>query len=155
MITPVDSLSAMANGSLKNSHLMIDFVKMLQLPYTGAAVSDQFLKNNPKAVEGFLRATIKGVRYSLAFEQQSIDALQKRNPQTDPKLILEGYRNTVPTMTKVGTASDDVIRTDLKVRAALLNISPGDVRPIDEIYDYTLTSKVTAQLDNSGWQPTP
>jgi NitT/TauT family transport system substrate-binding protein len=154
MITSVDSVSARASGSLDKSHLMINFLKM-QIPYTGAAVSDQLLKSNPKMVEGFLRATIKGVRYTFVFEQQSVDALHKRNPQTDPKLLLQGYRDTIPTMTKVGTASDDVIQTDLKVRAAILNIDPSNIPPIADMYDYTLTRKVTDELDRSGWQPTP
>jgi NitT/TauT family transport system substrate-binding protein len=154
MITSVDSVSARANGSLDKSHLVLDFLNM-QLPYTGAAVSDQLLKNNPKMVEGFLRATIKGVRYTLAFEQESVEALHKRNPETDPKLLLQGYRDTIRTMTKVGTASDDVIKTDLKVRAAILNIDPSNIPPIADMYDYTLTRKVTNELDSSGWQPTP
>jgi ABC-type nitrate/sulfonate/bicarbonate transport system substrate-binding protein len=155
MITPVDVAPGLASGSLTKSHLMIDFVKSLQLPYTGAAVSDQLLKSDPAMIEGFLRATVKGVRYALAFEPQAVAALQKRNPQTDVHSIIEEYRETVPTMTKVGTASDDLIRSDLKVRAAVLDMNPNDIRPINEIYDYMLTRKVTAELDGSGWKPTP
>lgn len=155
MLTPTSMGTARTDGSLKQSHMMIDFSKTLQLPYTGAAVSDKLLKTDPKAVEGFLRATIRGVRYALAFEPETLAILQKHNPQTDKKVLLEGYRDTVPTMTKVGTVSDELIKTDLKVRATILNIDPGRVPPINAIYDYALTRKVTAQIDASGWKPTP
>jgi NitT/TauT family transport system substrate-binding protein len=155
MITPIDLKAAQASGALNHSHLMIDFVKTLQLPYTGAAVSDRLLQSDPAMVEGFLRGTIKGVRYALAFEPQTVAILHNHNPQLAVEAIVETYRETVPTMTKVGTASDDLIRTDLKVRAATLNIDPATLPSIDQIYDYRLTRKVTAQLDQSGWQPTP
>jgi ABC-type nitrate/sulfonate/bicarbonate transport system substrate-binding protein len=155
MITPIDLAPALASGSLRKCHMMIDFMKILQLPYTGAAVSDRLLKSDPALVEGFLRATIKGVRYALAFEPQTVAILHKRNPRLDPKAIGATYRVTVPTMTKAGTASDDLIRRDLAVRAAILNMDAKSLLPISKIYNYDLTRKVTAELDASGWQPTP
>jgi NitT/TauT family transport system substrate-binding protein len=156
MITPLNLAPARANGSLdKCCHLMIDFVKTLQLPYTGAVVSDRLLQDDPKTVEGFLRATIKGVRYMLAFEPQTEAILEKHDPGVDPQAIVEGYRETVPTMTQSGTASEDLIRIDLKVRAATLNLDPKTLPPIDDIYDYRLARKVTAALEASGWKPTP
>lgn len=156
MITPVDVKPALASGALaKCCHLMIDFVKVLRLPYTGAAVSDRLLARDPAAVASFLRGTIKGVRYALAFEQQTVAILAKRNPQLNPAIIRDIYRITVPTMTKIGTASDALIHRDLKVRAAILGMDPKDLPPINAIYDYRLTRKVTAELDASGWQPTP
>ena len=156
MITPISLAPARAGGSLdKCCHLMIDFVKSLRLPYTGAVVSDRLLRDDPKTVEGFLRATIKGVRYALALEPQTEAVLEKHNPGMDPQVIAQGYRETVPTMTKIGTASDDLILIDLKARAATLGMDPKSLPPISDIYDYTLTRKVTAALDASGWQPTP
>jgi len=41
-----------------------------------------------------------------------------------------------------------------RVRAATLNIEPATLPSIDEIYDCSLTRKVTARLGQSGWQPT-
>jgi len=156
MITPIDVEPALYSGALaKCCHLMIDFVKVLQLPYTGAAVSDRLLESDPATVDGFLRGTVKGVRYTLAFEPQTVAILAKHNTEHESQTILDTYRITVPTMTKIGTASDDLIRRDLKVRAAILGIDPKDLPPIDAIYDYRLTRKVTAEIDKSGWQPTP
>jgi hypothetical protein len=134
---------------------MIDFVKSLRLPYTGAAVSDQTLKTNPTMIEGFLRATIKGVRYALAFEPQTVAILQRHNPGADRDVLLEGYRETIPTMTKVGRVPDDLIRSDLRVRAIILSMDPGRIPPMSDIYDYRIAEKATADIDNSGWKPTP
>lgn len=155
MLTPTDLGTAVADGSLKKSHLMIDFVKELRLPYTGAAVSDQLLKSNPAMIESFLRATIKGVRYALAFEPETVAILQRHNPGADSNVLLKGYRDTIPTMTKVGRVSDDLIRSDLRVRAVILSMDPNHIPPISDIYDYKIAEKVTADIDNSGWQPTP
>lgn len=134
--------------------MMIDFIKSMRLPYTGAAVSDKLLKSNPTMIEGFLRATIKGVRYALTFEPETVAILQRHNPGADPNVLLKAYRETVPTMTRVGRVSDDLIRSDLRVRAIILNMDPNRIPPIDDIYDYRLAEKVTADMDNSGWQPT-
>lgn len=153
MITPTDLGMALTNGSLKKSHLMIDFVKSLRLPYTGAAVSDQLLKSDPTMIESFLRATIKGVRYALAFEPETVAILQHHNPGVDANVLLTGYRETIPTMTKVGRVSDDLIRSDLRVRAVILGMDPNRIPPIGDIYDYRLTEKVTADIDESGWKP--
>lgn len=155
MLTPTDFGTALTDGSLKNSHLMIDFVKALRLPYTGAAVSDQLLKSNPTMIEGFLRATIKGVRYALAFEPETVAILQRHNPGADKDVLLTGYRETVPTMTKVGRVSDDLIRSDLRVRAVILGLDPSRIPPINDIYDYGLADRTTAEIDKSGWKPTP
>ena len=154
MLTPTDMGTALTDGSLKKSQMMIDFIKSMRLPYTGAAVSDKLLKSNPTMIEGFLRATIKGVRYALTFEPETVAILQRHNPGADPNVLLKAYRETVPTMTRVGRVSDDLIRSDLRVRAIILNMDPNRIPPIDDIYDYRLAEKVTADMDNSGWQPT-
>jgi NitT/TauT family transport system substrate-binding protein len=48
-----------------------------------------FLKSNPKAVAGFVRATIKGIQETVKNPEAAIDSLMKRNPIAKRDVELE------------------------------------------------------------------
>lgn len=51
-------------------------------------VNDDFAKANPKAVAGFVRATIKGIIYTVANPEDAIKSVMKRNETGDEKVEL-------------------------------------------------------------------
>ncbi|WP_127091906.1 ABC transporter substrate-binding protein [Aquabacter cavernae] len=51
-------------------------------------VNDEFAKANPKAVAGFVRATIKGIQYTVANPEDAIKSVMKRNETGDEKIEL-------------------------------------------------------------------
>lgn len=52
---------------------------------------EDMIKNEPEKVEKFLRATLKGVEYSLDNEEEAITFLQKREPNLEPELERERF----------------------------------------------------------------
>jgi NitT/TauT family transport system substrate-binding protein len=56
--------------------------------YTIFARGD-FIEKNPEVVEKFLRATLKGLQYSLQHPEESVDILVKRDPKLDREIELQ------------------------------------------------------------------
>ncbi len=66
--------------------LMADYGLLL---YGNAViVNEDFAKANPKAVAGFVRATIKGIQYTVANPEDAIKSVMKRNETGDEKIEL-------------------------------------------------------------------
>lgn len=67
--------------------LMSDFGMVL---YGNAVmVNPDYLKANPKAVQGFVRATIKGFIDTVRNPEESVKSVLKRNETADPAIELE------------------------------------------------------------------
>jgi NitT/TauT family transport system substrate-binding protein len=141
--------------ALKRGHLVVDMMKTLRWPYTGVVVSDAMVKNRPDVLVHFLKATVKGVRYVKAFRSETLAELQREEPQANQRQFATDYDDSRAAMTEDGTVPDDMIRQDLEVRAETLNIPKEKIRPIHDIYDFDPLRKATAELDASGWKPTP
>ena len=56
-------------------------------------------------------------------------------------------------MTADGTTSEESQAADAKVRATLVGAT--SVRPVGEIYDYSLTSRIARDLSRGGWKTLP
>ncbi|HEX2227002.1 MAG TPA: hypothetical protein VHM64_07660 [Candidatus Binatia bacterium] len=54
-------------------------------------------------------------------------------------------------MTPDGTVSAELQKKYLD--QALKVLAPKDVPPVERIYNYSLTRKINAELDASGWKP--
>jgi NitT/TauT family transport system substrate-binding protein len=140
---------------LKRGHLVVDMEKTLRWPYTGVVVSDRLVKDRPDVLLRFLRATVKGVRYVKAFRAETLAELLREEPQASERQFATDYDDSREAMTKDGTVPDDVIRQDLSIRAEVLNIPEDKIRPVHDVYDFDPLRKANAELDASGWQPTP
>ena len=143
-----------SRGTLGRGNMIVDMFKDLRMPYSGVAVSETLLQSDPEMLKGFLRATMKGVRYMRAYRAETVAIVRKRDLGLTEHAAELDYDDVVRTLTADGTASEDILRKDEEIRAEVLNIPANKVRPLDEIYDYSLLRSVNAELDASGWQPT-
>jgi NitT/TauT family transport system substrate-binding protein len=149
-IEPLRSTHALDKG-----HLVVDMMKTIQWPYTGVVVAASFIDKRRPALEAFLRATVKGVRYVKTHRAETLVLLRKHEPQASERQFGEDYDDSLIAMTKDGIASDDMIRKDLDIRAETLNLPKDKIRPIADIYDYAPLRAATAAIDASGWTPAP
>lgn len=138
----------------EKDHLIYDMHKDLPMPYSGIVVTDQFLKSHRDELHGFLRATMKGVRYMKKYKDQTVEIVTKYS-KLDPKLVAFDYDEAVTTLTKDGSVPDNVLRPDLEVRASLIDIPTDKIPPLDRIYDYSIVRAANAELDASHWTPQP
>jgi ABC-type nitrate/sulfonate/bicarbonate transport system substrate-binding protein len=132
-------------------HQIVDIASDVRMLFNGLATTDKLLKEEPAMVAGFLRATLKGREYFKQYKDESLDIVGKYNNQ--PRDLTEPvYRSILPAMTADGTTPAESQATDSKVRAALIGATA--VRPIAEVYDYALASRIGRELRQSGWTPT-
>jgi NitT/TauT family transport system substrate-binding protein len=61
----------------------------LDLYGNGVAVSRSFMRENPEAVKGFLRATIKGVKDMISDPKMAIEMLVRYEPLVNPQIEAE------------------------------------------------------------------
>jgi NitT/TauT family transport system substrate-binding protein len=147
-IEPLRSTHALDKGNL-----VVDMMKTIQWPYTGVVTSASFLDKSRPALDGFLRGTVKGVRYVKTHRAETLALLRKHEPQASEKQFGEDYDDSLEAMTKDGIAPDAMIRRDLEIRAETLNIPKDKIRPVADIYDYAPLRAATAAVDASGWKP--
>lgn len=141
--------------ALKRGHMIVNTFETIRMPYTGAAVSDQFLADHPDIIKRYLVATMKGLRYIRAFRAETNAILKKEGSELDDHTADVNYTDVTETLTANGEGAEDNLRKDMEVRASLLNIPPDKVPPVSAVYDYRLLREASAELDKSGWKPTP
>src|SRR5262249_26621494 len=72
VLANVDVAHARQQDALKNGVLVVYMMRDLPTPYSGIAVTDAYLKDHADVVRGFLRATMKGVRYMKKYKPETI-----------------------------------------------------------------------------------
>jgi ABC-type nitrate/sulfonate/bicarbonate transport system substrate-binding protein len=155
MASKEDIESLRGTPALERGHLIVDTFKTIRMPYTGAVVSNKLLASNPGLVKRYLRATLKGMRYMRTFRAETNAILKRLGADEDDRTLEVNYTAVVATLTDKGEETDDVLKNDMAVRASLLNIPADQVRPVKDIYDYTLLREANDELDKAGWKPTP
>ncbi|MGH7091183.1 MAG: ABC transporter substrate-binding protein [Stellaceae bacterium] len=153
VLTDVDVEELRRRGALKEGELIGDWIHDLPEPYSGIAVTDAYLKDHAGVVRGFLRATLKGVRYMKRYKPETIAIVEKFNHHPDPSIDAFDYDETIPLLTKNGTVPDSVLEKDMEVRASILGVPGAKMPPLSRAYDYTIVRQVDAELDKNGWVP--
>ncbi|HCN71003.1 MAG: ABC transporter substrate-binding protein [Pusillimonas sp.] len=108
-----------ANG-VKDEDIVVMLLADYGVDLYGNAImaNPEFAKNNPEAVKGFLRATIKGIQDTLKDPEASIDSLMERNAIANRDVELQRLkmaleRNFVtPDVEKNGLGAIDKARMD-------------------------------------------
>ena len=148
-----DVLPLKATPAFAKAHLVVDLEKAIRMPYTGVATSERLIRSDPALVKRFLRAMVRGVQYMRAFKDETVAILMKADPRNDRAALAADWDDLIPTLTADGTAPDDLIRKDFAVRAAILNLPPSSIPPVERVYDYGPLREVEAELAQSGWKP--
>jgi NitT/TauT family transport system substrate-binding protein len=73
-------LNLLALNVSKEDIKVFKYSEYLPLVGNGIVVNEDFLKKNPEAVRKFLRAVIKGIKYSIANPDEAISILLQRDP---------------------------------------------------------------------------
>lgn len=114
-------------------------------------VRDVLLQSDPAQVERFLRGTYKGFRYIKENRAGTIPIVA-RYLQVSDGLAAKAYDQVVrPAMTQDGTLNQE---TQAKaVEHVLKRLDLKEAPPLARIFDFTLTRKVSAELQAKGWRP--
>jgi len=156
VLSPNEVTALQDQGLLKNGHMVADFSGKVHMPFAGFAMSEKLLYGDPVLAKKIVRAIVKGSRYEKAFKSQTVAIVGKyQKPVAHPHASEVEYGYFMHAVTPDLTLREDLIASDLAVRAAMVGVPKDQIPPLDRIYDFSLVRAVNAELDASHWKPAP
>ena len=114
------------------------------------ATTDKLIKENPKMVGGFVRATIKALRYLRQDREGTISAMLKFSGVSRQQAT-RVYDDIIGTFTRSGVVDDETQRNDLNIIRQVTNSS--ETLPNARGYDFSFALEADQQLNKMGWKP--
>jgi NitT/TauT family transport system substrate-binding protein len=153
VLTRVDIEQFRLAGTMPKGNLIYDMFETIRMPYTGLSVTDASLKKDRERLKRFVRACLKGHYYAAAFREESLAMLVKYNPKTDRQALALEYDDVIRSRTMDGTVAEELQRNEIDIRAELINVPKDKIRPLSEIFDFSMANEVNRELKAAGWQP--
>jgi len=114
------------------------------------ATTDKLIKENPKMVSGFVRATIKALRYLRQDKEGTISAMLKFSGVSRQQAT-RVYDDIIGTFTRNGVVDDETQRNDLNIIRQVTNTN--ETMPNAKAYDFSFAQQADQQLNKAGWRP--
>jgi NitT/TauT family transport system substrate-binding protein len=114
------------------------------------ATTDKLIKENPKMVAGFVRATLKALRYIRQDKEGTISAMLKFSNVSRPQ-AMRVYDDIIGTFTRNGAVDDETQRNDLSIIRQVVNTN--ETMPNAKGYDFSFAVDADQQLNKAGWKP--
>jgi ABC-type nitrate/sulfonate/bicarbonate transport system substrate-binding protein len=114
------------------------------------ATTDKLVKENPKMVSGFVRATLKALRYIRQDKEGTISALLKFS-NVSRQQATRVYDDIIGTFTRNGAVDDETQRNDLNIIRQVIN--GNETMPNAKGYDFSFALDADQQLNKIGWKP--
>lgn len=114
------------------------------------ATTDKLIKENPKMVGGFVRATIKALRYIRQDKEGTIGAMLKFSGVSRQQAT-RVYDDIIGTFTRNGAVDDETQRNDLQIIRQVVNTNES--LPNSKGYDFSFALEADQQLNKTGWKP--
>lgn len=114
------------------------------------AASDRFIKEQPKLMAGFTRATLKALRLIRRDRDGAIAAVVKLSG-LQPALATRMYDDLINTFTANGAVDEETQRNDLYIVRQVTGVT--DTIPTARAYDFSFALEADQQLNRTGWKP--
>ena len=114
------------------------------------ATTDKLIKENPKMVAGFVRATLKALRYIRQDKEGTISAMVKFS-NVSSQQATRVYDDIIGTFTRNGAVDDETQRNDLSIIRQVVNAN--ETLPNARGYDFNFALAADQQLNKTGWKP--
>jgi ABC-type nitrate/sulfonate/bicarbonate transport system substrate-binding protein len=114
------------------------------------ATSDRLLQEDRKLVFGFLKATLKSLKFIRHNRNATIAAIAKFS-QVDARLAGRVYDDLIGTFTTDGAVDEETQKNDLAIIRQVTGVS--DIMPIERAYDFSLARAADRELMQSAWHP--
>ena len=130
---------------------LVSFIKQDFIELQGAiVVREALLQSDPPLVQKFIRGTLRGFRYARESRTGAV-AILASNLKIKQDLAAKIYDAVRPAMTSDGTVSDELQKGALG--HVLNRMGLKESPPLERIFDYSLTRKISAGLNAEGWKP--
>jgi len=114
------------------------------------ATTDKLIRENPKMVTGFVRATLKALRYIRQDKEGTISALLKFSGVSRQQAS-RLYDDLIGTFTRNGAVDDETQKNDLVIIRQVVNAN--ETLPNAKAYDFSFALEADQQLIKIGWRP--
>ena len=114
------------------------------------ATTDKLIKENPKMVGGFVRGTLKALRYMRQDKEGTVSALLKFSGVSRQQAS-RLYDDLIGTFTRNGAVDDETQRNDLNIVRQVINAN--ETLPNARAYDFSFALESDQQLTKAGWKP--
>jgi len=114
------------------------------------ATTDKLIKENPKMVAGFVRATLKALRYIRQDKEGTIAEMLKFANVTRQQAT-RVYDDIIGTFTRSGSVDEETQRNDLNIIRQVTNGT--ETLANARGYDFSFALDADQQLNKAGWKP--
>jgi ABC-type nitrate/sulfonate/bicarbonate transport system substrate-binding protein len=114
------------------------------------ATNDQFIKQKPKVMHGFMRALLKALRLVKQNREVAIDAMVKFS-ELNRDLAARTYDGMIGTFAVNGIVDEETQKNDLDIVREVIKVDK--VIPIERAYDFSFAKKADEELTKAGWKP--
>lgn len=114
------------------------------------ATTDKLIKEQPKTVAAFIRATIKALRYVRLDREGTIAALVKFSGVSRQQAT-RVYDDLIETFTRNGAVDEETQRNDLNIIRQV--VSASEAVPTAKAYDFSFALDADQQLNKMRWKP--
>jgi ABC-type nitrate/sulfonate/bicarbonate transport system substrate-binding protein len=114
------------------------------------ATSDRFIREQPKQVAGFIRATLKALRFIRQDRAATITAYVKFSGM-DRSLATRMDDDLIGTFTRNGTVDEETQKNDLTIIRQIADVS--ELVPISRGYDFSFAHEADRLLNETNWRP--
>ena len=134
----------------KGMHEMFFMGNEVKNSWGTLATTDKLIKENPKLVSGFVRATLKALRYVRQDKEGTVSALLKFSGVSRQQAT-RLYDDLIGTFTRNGVVDDETQRNDLSIIRQVVNANENI--PNAKAYDFSFALEADQQLNKAGWKP--
>jgi ABC-type nitrate/sulfonate/bicarbonate transport system substrate-binding protein len=112
--------------------------------------TEKLVKENPKMVGAFIRATLKALHYMRQDKEGTVEALIKFSGVTRQQGS-RLYDDLIGTFTRNGAVDEETQRNDLDIIRQVVNAK--EPVPVQRAYDFSFALEAEQQLKKTGWKP--
>jgi NitT/TauT family transport system substrate-binding protein len=134
----------------KGMHEMFFMGNEVKNSWGTVATTDKLIKENPKMVGGFVRATLKALRYIRQDKEGTVAALLKFSGVSRQQ-AMRLYDDLIGTFTRNGAVDEETQKNDLNIIRQV--ISSNETLPNARAYDFSFALEADQQLNKIGWKP--
>ena len=134
----------------KGMHEMFFMGNEVKNSWGTLATTDKLIKENPKMVAGFVRATLKALRYIRQDKEGTVAALLKFSGVSRQQAS-RLYDDLIGTFTRNGAVDEETQKNDLNIVRQVTN--SNETLSNARAYDFSFALEADQQLNKTGWKP--
>jgi ABC-type nitrate/sulfonate/bicarbonate transport system substrate-binding protein len=134
----------------KGMHEMFFMGNEVKNSWGTLATTDKLIKENSKTVAGFVRGTLKALRYIRQDKEGTAAALLKFSGVSRQQAT-RLYDDLIGTFTRNGVVDDETQRNDLNIIRDVANAK--ETLANARAYDFGFALEADQQLNKTGWKP--